>query len=74
MFTAYGAGVIVGPYLAASLMRVIGTVPYEIKNAAGEIAQKFFTVGEYRTAFIAAGIACLIAVALVTQLKPARGK
>jgi OFA family oxalate/formate antiporter-like MFS transporter len=74
MFTAYGAGGIVGPYLAAALMRVVGEVAYESKNAAGEIVQKLFTVGDYRPAFIVAGIACLIAAALVTQIRPAHGE
>lgn len=74
MFTAYGAGGIVGPYLAAALMRVVSKIPYEAKDAAGAIIQKYFTVGDYRMAFIVAGIACLIAAALVTQIRPAQGK
>jgi OFA family oxalate/formate antiporter-like MFS transporter len=74
MFTAYGAGGIVGPYLAAALMRVIGEVAYEAKGASGAIVEKLFTVGDYQTAFIVAGIACLAAVLLVTQIRPLRGK
>jgi OFA family oxalate/formate antiporter-like MFS transporter len=74
MFTAYGAGGIAGPYLAAALMRVVSKVPYEAKDAAGSIIQKLFTVGDYRPAFLVAGAACLLAAALVTQIRPARGK
>jgi len=74
MFTAYGAGGIVGPYLAAALMRVIGEAAYEAKGASGEIVEKLFTVGDYRPAFIIAGIACLVAAVLVTQIRAVRGK
>jgi OFA family oxalate/formate antiporter-like MFS transporter len=69
MFTAYGAGGIAGPYLAASLMRVVGQAAYEAKDAAGTITQKLFTIGDYQTAFIVAGIACVVAAALVTQIR-----
>ena len=74
MFTAYGAGGIVGPYLAASMMRVIDQVAYEAKGATGEIVQKVFTVGDYQLAFIVAGIACLVAALLVTRIRPVQGK
>jgi OFA family oxalate/formate antiporter-like MFS transporter len=74
MFTAYGAGGIAGPYLAAVLMRVVDKVPYQAKDAAGQLVEKTFTIGDYRTAFLVAGIACLIAAAVVTQIRPARPK
>jgi len=76
MFTAYGAGGLVGPYLAASLMRAVSNVPYEAKNAAGAVVQKLFAVGDYRPAFIVSGIVCLIAAGLVMLLRPisAKGK
>jgi OFA family oxalate/formate antiporter-like MFS transporter len=74
MFTAYGAGGLVGPYLAASLMRVVSEVPYEAKNAAGAIVQKLFAVGDYRPAFIVSGIVCLVAAGLVMLLQPIRTK
>ncbi len=74
MFTAYGAGGIVGPYLAASMMRVIDQVAYEAKSATGEIVQKIFTIGDYQLAFIVAGIACVIAALLMTQIRPVQGK
>jgi MFS transporter, OFA family, oxalate/formate antiporter len=74
MFTAYGAGGIAGPYLAAVLMRVIDNVPYQAKDAAGELVEKTFTVGDYRTAFLVAGIACLVAAAVVTQIRPVKAQ
>ncbi len=74
MFTAYGAGGIVGPYLAASMMRVINEVPYEAKSATGEIVQKIFAIGDYQLAFIVAGVACVIAALLVTRIRPVQGK
>jgi OFA family oxalate/formate antiporter-like MFS transporter len=74
MFTAYGAGGLVGPYLAASLMQVVSKIPYETKDAAGAIVQKLFAVGNYRPAFIVAGVACLAAAILVTQLRPVHAK
>ncbi|MGD0173921.1 MAG: OFA family MFS transporter [Anaerolineales bacterium] len=74
MFTAYGAGGIVGPYLAAALMRQVSKVPYESKDAAGALVQKLFAVGDYRPAFIVAGVACFVAALLVTQLAPVRAK
>jgi OFA family oxalate/formate antiporter-like MFS transporter len=74
MFTAYGAGGIAGPYLAASLMRVVDKVTYLTKDAAGQTVEKFFTIGDYRTAFIAAGIACLLAAGLVMLIRPVREK
>jgi OFA family oxalate/formate antiporter-like MFS transporter len=74
MFTAYGAGGIVGPYLAAALMRQVTKVPYEAKDAAGALVQKLFAVGDYRPAFIVAGVACFVAALLVTQLAPVRVK
>lgn len=66
MFSAFGAGGLVGPYLAAKLMRVSAEVPYE--TAEGMI--KIFEVGVYRPAFLAAGIACLIAAGASLTLQP----
>lgn len=69
MFTAYGAGGIVGPYLAAALMQVVAKVPCEAKDATGQIIEKMFTVGNYRPAFLIAGIACVAAVLIVARLR-----
>jgi MFS transporter, OFA family, oxalate/formate antiporter len=70
MFTAYGAGGIFGPYLAAVLMRVVGDMTYMVKDAHGVLTEKTFGVGDYRLAFLISGIACLVAAALITQVKP----
>ncbi len=70
MFSAYGAGGIFGPFLAARLMRVVDNVPYEVVDAQGRMAEKFFEVGDYRPAFLIAGIACLVAAVITTQVKP----
>jgi len=70
MFTAYGAGGIVGPLLAAKLMKVVDKIPYEAKDAAGQVVTKTFELGNYRMAFFVAGIACLAAGAMSLILRP----
>jgi len=75
MFSAYGAGGILGPYLAASLMKVVSKVPYQATDAAGKVVQKVFTVGNYRPAFIVSGAACAAAAAVILlALKSSKGK
>ena len=69
MFTAYGAGGIFGPFLAAWLMRVSAQVPYFVKDAAGNSIQKTFTLGDYHLAFITAGVMCLAAAVLALLLR-----
>jgi OFA family oxalate/formate antiporter-like MFS transporter len=63
MFSAYGAGGLAGPFLAAWLMKVEAQVPYLV-GEAGAMVEKTFAVGNYRPAFLVAGTACLIAAAL----------
>jgi len=70
MFSAYGAGGLVGPFLAAWLMKVVTTIPYHVTEPGGNVVEKMFTVGNYRPAFMVAGIACLIAAGAITLLKP----
>jgi len=70
MFTAYGAGGIVGPFLAARLMKVHAEVQYQATDAAGAAIQKVFTVGDYHLAFVTAGVMCLVAAILALPLKP----
>jgi MFS transporter, OFA family, oxalate/formate antiporter len=70
MFTAYGAGGIVGPYLAAKLMKASDKIPYQVKDMAETVVEKTFSVGNYRSAFIVAGAACLIAAMFMLLLKP----
>jgi OFA family oxalate/formate antiporter-like MFS transporter len=72
MFSAYGAGGLVGPFLAAWLMRVSAQVPYQVADAAGAVTEKLFTVGSYRLAFFVAGAMCIVAVLLTLLIKPPR--
>lgn len=65
MFSAYGAGGLFGPFLAALLMKKIADVPYLVTDNAGNIVQKTFAAGEYATAFFVAGIICLIAAIMI---------
>jgi OFA family oxalate/formate antiporter-like MFS transporter len=69
MFTAYGAGGLIGPYLAAKLMTVAEKVPYIITEK-GEQITKEFELGSYSPAFIVCGIACLIAGAIILIIQP----
>ncbi len=75
MFTAYGVGGLAGPYLAARLMQVVDHIPYYTRcPVEGVLLEKVFALGDYRLAFWTAGIACLIAAVLITQLKPNKPK
>ena len=62
MFTAYGAGGLAGPYLAARLMRVAGDVPY-VAEEEPEVVLALFEAGNYRVAF-------LVAAVLVKAMRP----
>lgn len=70
MFTAYGAGGIFGPYLAARLMTVVDEIPYLTTCPRGTIQEVMFTVGDYSLAFWVAGAACLVAAVLILRVKP----
>jgi OFA family oxalate/formate antiporter-like MFS transporter len=61
MFTAYGAGGLFGPFLAAWLMKVEARVPYQVIEPGGKAVERQFAVGNYRQAFLVAGMACLVA-------------
>lgn len=70
MFTAYGAGGIAGPYLAASLMKTVSKIDYLAPGAnAGEVITKSFAAGDYRMAFWVSGAACIAAALLALSLK-----
>jgi MFS transporter, OFA family, oxalate/formate antiporter len=71
MFSAYGAGGIIGPFLAAWLMKVDKVVPYFVTEA-GKVVEKSFSVGNYKPAFIVAGVACLAAALVSLAVKPPR--
>ncbi len=70
MFTAYGAGGIIGPYLAARFMRIVEHIPYLTTCPRGTLQEVMFAVGDYTIAFWTAGIACIIAAVLIMQVKP----
>jgi OFA family oxalate/formate antiporter-like MFS transporter len=65
MFSAYGAGGLVGPFLAAWLMKVAAKMPYQVTEPGGKVAERIFTVGNYRPAFIVSGAACAAAAVVV---------
>ena len=73
MFTAYGAGGLVGPFLAAKLMQVIKQVPYLFAEPGGKVVERIFDIGNYQPAFLTAGISCLVAaVIILVALKPTK--
>lgn len=69
VFTAYGAGGIMGPYLAAALRRTVDEVTYLTSCPRGRLQEVEFMVGDYSMAFWVSAGACLIAAALVMQIK-----
>ena len=69
MFTAYGAGGLVGPFLAAYLMKASQSIEYLVAEGSGEIVTRSFEAGDYRQAFFISGITCLIAAAVMLFLK-----
>ncbi len=74
MYTAYGAGGLVGPFLAAHLMKVVSKVSYQVTEPGGKIAEKILTVGNYRTAFLTAGIACIAAAVILFAIRRSSAK
>ena len=69
MFSAYGAGGLFGPFLAAWLMKVVAQMPYQVAEPGGKVVEKLFAVGNYRPAFLVAGIACLAAAVVCLALR-----
>ncbi|MCF7977027.1 MAG: OFA family MFS transporter [Chromatiaceae bacterium] len=69
LFTAYGIGGLLGPFLAAVMFRSGGGVDYQALNATGTLTTRVFQLGEYDTAFLTAGILCLAAAALTLALR-----
>ena len=73
MFSAYGAGGLVGPFLAAWLMKVVANVPCQVAEPGGQVVEKMLAVGNYKPAFLTAGIACVIAaVVIAIALNPTK--
>ncbi|MBK1705865.1 hypothetical protein CKO40_15205 [Halochromatium glycolicum] len=74
LFTAYGSGGLLGPFLAAVLLETAGGVEYQALDAGGVLTTRVFQLGEYDAAFLAAGLLCLGAAVLTLALRaPARG-
>jgi OFA family oxalate/formate antiporter-like MFS transporter len=71
MFSAFGAGGLLGPYLAARLMKTSAIVKIKELAAGGEEAVRSIMVGDYSKAFLVAGLLCLASsLALIFLKKP----
>jgi OFA family oxalate/formate antiporter-like MFS transporter len=68
MFAAFGAGGLLGPWLAPKLMTVVGKIPYEAMDK-GALVVKQFAAGNYSTSFMIAGVMCLASIGIVWMLK-----
>jgi hypothetical protein len=54
-------------------MKVVRQIPYQITEPGGKIIERMFPVGNYRPAFLASGIACIVAaVIIILALRPAK--
>lgn len=69
LFTAYGAGGLLGPHLAASLMHDAGGIDYQVLDATDALATRLFQLGEYHTAFMVGGVICLAAAVLMLAVR-----
>ncbi len=69
MFSAYGMGGLLGPFLAAALMRTSAIVKITEVGSAGEQAVKTLVAGDYSRAFLVAGLLCLSATAALLLLR-----
>lgn len=70
MFSAYGVGGLLGPWLAAKLMKGLAPVAY-LASETGRTVEKMFKPGDYSTAFVTAGVMCLVVGAIVLALMKA---
>jgi OFA family oxalate/formate antiporter-like MFS transporter len=70
LLTAYGSGGLLGPFLAAALFETAGTIDYQALDATGTLITRVFQLGEYGTAFLAAGLLCIGAAGLTLLLQP----
>ncbi len=69
MFSAYGVGGLLGPYLAAALMKTSAVVKIREIRQAGEESVRSLVVGDYRLAFVVSGLLCLAATFALLLLK-----
>jgi MFS transporter, OFA family, oxalate/formate antiporter len=68
MFAAFGAGGLLGPWLAPKLMTIVGQISYEAMDK-GVMVVKQFAAGNYATSFTIAGVMCLVSIGIVWMLK-----
>jgi OFA family oxalate/formate antiporter-like MFS transporter len=69
LFTAYGAGDLLGPHLAASMMQDAGGIEYQVLEGPDTLATQLFQLGDDHTPFLAAGVICLAAAALMLAVR-----
>ncbi|MEA1052873.1 OFA family MFS transporter [Lamprobacter modestohalophilus] len=69
LFTSYGIGGLLGPFLAAVLLKTTEGIDYLALDANGTLTTGLFQLGDYDTAFLAAGLLCLAAAALSLGLR-----
>ncbi len=66
MFSAFGAGGLLGPWLAPRLMQVVEKVPYLPSDGAAAV---LYEAGSYAPAFIISGGMCLLSAVLVSRMR-----
>ncbi len=69
LFTAYGIGGLLGPFLAAVLLKTTEGIDYLALDASGTLATRVFQVGDYDAAFLTSAILCLAAATLTFALR-----
>lgn len=69
LFTAYGTGGLLGPFLAAALMEGARGVEYQALDPDGALITRVFQLGEYGTAFLVSGLLCLAAAVLMLAVR-----
>lgn len=69
MFTAYGAGGLLGPWLAPKLVKNVHVWTYQTADKSGAIISKSLGIGSYSNAFLVAGIFCLASALLLFSLR-----
>jgi OFA family oxalate/formate antiporter-like MFS transporter len=69
MFSAYGMGGLIGPWLAPKLISNVQQISYETLDKAGAVLSKSIEIGSYANSFLLTGILCLAAAFLISRLK-----
>lgn len=69
LFTAYGTGGLLGPFLAAVMLKSAEGIEYQALDASGSLTTRVFQLGEYDAAFLAAGLLCLAAAVATLALR-----